>query len=121
MPGKTEELLTVEEAADVLGVGVQRMYNLRNLGQGPVCYRRGRRLVYPRSGLVASLARELRATVKGGGASRSSTWVSDREVRNVQKAPKSARVGESDSRTEGLAESVCDVASYEVQSTFVES
>jgi hypothetical protein len=65
MTWTTEELLTVEEAADVLGVGVQRMYNLRNLGGGPVCYRRGRRLVYPRSGLVAFLARELRATVKG--------------------------------------------------------
>ena len=64
MTWTTEELLTVEEAAGVLGVGVQRMYNLRNLGQGPVSYRRGRRLVYPRSGLVAFLAREVRATVK---------------------------------------------------------
>lgn len=60
------ELLTVDEAADVLGVGVQRMYNLRNLGQGPVSYRRGRRLVYPRSGLVAFLARELQTTLKSG-------------------------------------------------------
>jgi hypothetical protein len=63
-----EELLTVDDAADVLGVGVQRMYNLRSLGGGPVCYRRGRRLVYPRSGLVAFLARELQATAKGEGA-----------------------------------------------------
>jgi hypothetical protein len=62
-----DDLLTVEEAADVLGVGVQRMYNLRNLGQGPVSYRRGRRLVYPRGGLVAFLARELQATLKSGG------------------------------------------------------
>ena len=61
-----DELLTFEEAADVLGVGVQRMYNLRNLGHGPVSYRRGRRLVYPRSGLVAFLARELQATLKSG-------------------------------------------------------
>ena len=44
------------------------MYNLRNLGGGPVCYRRGRRLVYPRNGLVAFLARELQATAKGEGA-----------------------------------------------------
>ena len=65
MAWSTDDVLTVEEAAEVLGVGVQRMYNLRNLGGGPVCYRRGRRLVYPRSGLVAFLARELRATVKG--------------------------------------------------------
>jgi Helix-turn-helix domain len=66
MAPTTHELLTVEEAADVLGVGVQRMYNLRNLGRGPVSYRRGRRLVYPRSGLVAFLAGELRATLKSG-------------------------------------------------------
>jgi hypothetical protein len=65
MAWTTDDLLTVEEAADVLGVSVQRMYNLRNLGEGPVCYRRGRRLVYPRSGLVAYLARELQATLKG--------------------------------------------------------
>lgn len=64
MTWTTDEVLTVEEAAEVLGVGVQRMYNLRNLGQGPVSYRRGRRLVYPRSGLVAFLAGELRATLK---------------------------------------------------------
>jgi hypothetical protein len=60
-----DELLTVAEAADVLGVGVQRMYNLRNLGHGPVSYRRGRRLVYPRSGLVAFLTHELQVTLKG--------------------------------------------------------
>jgi Helix-turn-helix domain len=62
----TDELLTVEEAADVLGVGVQRMYNLRNLGQGPASYRRGRRLMYPRGGLAAFLARELQTTLRGG-------------------------------------------------------
>lgn len=92
MAWTTDDLLTVEEAADVLGVGVQRMYNLRNLGGGPVCYRRGRRLVYPRSGLVAFVARELRATVKGEGAGHG------------QDALASARVTESDSRTEDLAE-----------------
>ena len=63
-----DELLTVEDAADVLGVGVQRMYNLRNLGHGPVSYRRGRRLVYPRSGLAAFLACELQATLRGDQA-----------------------------------------------------
>jgi hypothetical protein len=67
------ELLTVEEAADVLGVGVQRMYNLRNLGHGPVSYRRGRRLVFPRSGLVAFLARELQTTLKSGGERESTS------------------------------------------------
>jgi hypothetical protein len=97
MTWSTDELLTVEEAADVLGVGVQRMYNLRSLGGGPVCHRRGRRLVYPRSGLVSFLAGELRATVKGGGASQSSTSEQDRAVRSGQDAPaSSARVAESD-------------------------
>lgn len=66
MAWTTDELLTVEEAAGVLGVGVQRMYNLRNLGEGPVSYRRGRRLVYPRSGLAAFLAREPQTTLRGG-------------------------------------------------------
>jgi len=65
MAWTTDELLTVEEAAEVLGVGVQRMYNLRYLGHGPVSYRRGRRLVYPRGALVEFLAGELRATLKG--------------------------------------------------------
>ena len=65
MASENDDVLTVEEAADVLGVGVQRMYNLRNLGEGPVSYRRGRRLMYPRSGLAGFLARELQATLKG--------------------------------------------------------
>lgn len=107
MAWSTDDLLTVEEAADVLGVGVQRMYNLRNLGGGPVCYRRGRRLVYPRGGLVAFLARELRATVKGQGAGQSSISEEDGAVRNGQGAAASSTgVAESDSRTEGLGESV---------------
>ena len=97
MAWTTDDLLTVEEAADVLGVGVQRMYTLRNLGHGPVSYRRGRRLMYPRSGQVAFLARELRATVKGGGESQSSTCERDNAVRSGQDAPaSSARVAESD-------------------------
>jgi Helix-turn-helix domain len=65
MASSVDELLSVEDAADVLGVGVQRMYNLRNLGQGPVSYRRGRRLVYPKAALVDYLANELRASVRG--------------------------------------------------------
>lgn len=105
MAWMSDELLTVQEAADVLAVSVQRMYNLRNLGSGPVCYRRGRRLVYPRSGLVAFLAREFTTTLKGDGASQSSACEHDQEVRDRNNAPESARVGESDSRTDGLVES----------------
>ena len=62
---QTDELLTVEEAADKLGVSVQRMYNLRVDGRGPLAYRRGRRLVYRRSDLDTFLAREREATTKG--------------------------------------------------------
>ena len=36
MASENDHVLTVEEAADVLGVGVTRMYNLRNLGEDPV-------------------------------------------------------------------------------------
>jgi predicted DNA-binding transcriptional regulator AlpA len=60
-----DELLSVREAAAVLGVSVQRMYNYRSEGLGPVAWKRGRRLVYPRSELLAYLARERAATTKG--------------------------------------------------------
>lgn len=60
-----DELLTVEKAAAVLGVGVQRMYNLRHKGRGPMAYKRGRLLVYPRVDLVAFLVRERGLTMKG--------------------------------------------------------
>jgi hypothetical protein len=62
-----DELLSVEEAAAVLGVGVQRMYNLRHKGQGPLAFKRGRLLVYPRDNLVAFLVRERELTMKGDG------------------------------------------------------
>jgi predicted DNA-binding transcriptional regulator AlpA len=59
-----DQLLNVEQAADVLGVGVQTMYRRRHLGQPPAAWRRGRRLVYRRSELDRFLASEREATLR---------------------------------------------------------
>ena len=60
----TDEL-DVAAAATVLGVSVGRMYTLRCEGRGPVAWRRGRKLIYPRYGLDLYLARERESTLKG--------------------------------------------------------
>ena len=60
----TDELLTVEEAAAALGVAVPTVYNRRNLGEPPVAWRGGRRVVYRRSDLDAFLAREREASLR---------------------------------------------------------
>jgi predicted DNA-binding transcriptional regulator AlpA len=62
---QTDQLLNVTEAAAVLGVSVGTMYTRRSEGQGPVAYKRGRRLVYPKSQLDAFLVREREKTTKG--------------------------------------------------------
>jgi hypothetical protein len=62
----TDELLTVDQAAARLGVQRQRMYILRHAGRGPLCFRRGNRLVYPESGINQYLAEERMATTRGG-------------------------------------------------------
>jgi hypothetical protein len=96
-----DELLTVEEAAGVLGVGVQRMYNLRHLGHGPVSYRRGRRLVYPQSGLATFLVRELQTTLEGEGARASDTCEHGDTARSGHDATvPTAGTAESDAQTE---------------------
>jgi hypothetical protein len=60
-----------------------------------------------RSGLVAFLARELQATLKGEGTRRSSTCAHDRAMRNGQNAPASpAGAAESRAQTRGLAGSI---------------
>lgn len=62
----SEDLYTVEQAADMLGVSRQRLYVLRWEGRGPVAWRRGNRLVYPQSGIEQYLAEERLMTTKGG-------------------------------------------------------
>lgn len=61
-----DDLLTVDEAAEILGVRKQRLYVLRWEGKGPLSFRRGNRLVYPRSGIDQYLADERRSTTRGG-------------------------------------------------------
>jgi predicted site-specific integrase-resolvase len=62
----TDDLLTVDEAAEILGVQKQRLYVLRCDGKGPLSFRRGNRLVYPKSGLDQYLAEERKSTTRGG-------------------------------------------------------
>jgi excisionase family DNA binding protein len=64
---QTDELLTVEEAAHLLGVKVTTMYMNRTRGTGPLGSRRGRRLVFRRSDLDSFLLRERLATLRGAG------------------------------------------------------
>jgi predicted DNA-binding transcriptional regulator AlpA len=61
----TDELLTIEEAAAYLGLGTSRLYQLRGVGEGPVSWREGRRLVYPRSQLDLYRARQRERTLRG--------------------------------------------------------
>ena len=62
----SEILYTVEQAAEILQVSRQRLYVLRWEGRGPVAWRRGNRLVYPKSGVEQYLAEERLTTTKGG-------------------------------------------------------
>jgi excisionase family DNA binding protein len=64
---QADELLTVEEAADLLGVKVRTVYEYRNRGTGPLSWRAGKRLVFPRSGVDAYLVRKREASLKGQG------------------------------------------------------
>jgi predicted DNA-binding transcriptional regulator AlpA len=63
----TDELLTVEEAASHLGLSTSRLYQLRGAGEGPISWRSGSRLVYPRSGLDAYRAEQRQRTMRGRG------------------------------------------------------
>jgi hypothetical protein len=62
---QADELLTTEEAASYLGIGISRLYQMRQYGAGPVSWREGRRLVYPRSQLDLYRARQRERTLRG--------------------------------------------------------
>lgn len=62
---QADELYTVEEAAAYLDVTVGWMRQLRSGGGGPLSWREGRRLVYPRSGLDRYRAQVRERTVRG--------------------------------------------------------
>lgn len=63
---QTDELFTVEQAADYLGVTIGWLHQLRGAGRGPLSTRRGRRLQYRRVDLDAYLVREREASMRGG-------------------------------------------------------
>lgn len=66
---QTDELLTIEEAAAELCVTVGWLRQLRHIGRGPVSWRNGRRLVYPRTQLDLYRARQRERTLRGEGVS----------------------------------------------------
>jgi len=63
----TDELLTAREAAEVLGVTLKSIYQMRYLGIGPVSSRRGNRVVFRRSDIDAYFERERARTLRGEG------------------------------------------------------
>ena len=66
MAQTADELLTVEEAAEHLGVTVGRLYQLRQTGgDGPLSWIENRRLVYPKSQLDAYQARRRERSMRG--------------------------------------------------------
>jgi excisionase family DNA binding protein len=62
---KTEDNLTVEEAASYLNVSTSWLYELRHQGRGPTSWRDGHRLVYPRYELDLFQARRRQRTLRG--------------------------------------------------------
>jgi predicted DNA-binding transcriptional regulator AlpA len=65
----TDDFLRIEEAAAYLGLSTSRLYQLRQAGGGPVSWREGKRLVYPRSQLDLYRARQKEQTLRGAGIS----------------------------------------------------
>jgi excisionase family DNA binding protein len=62
-----DELLTAEEVAEILGVTVKTVYQYRIRDTGPLSWRAGKRLVFPRSGVDAYLARKRQGSLRGAG------------------------------------------------------
>jgi predicted site-specific integrase-resolvase len=63
----TDDLLTVQEAADYRGVSVSTVYQQRWLGIGPVSSKRNGRVVFRRYDIDAYHEREQARTLRGEG------------------------------------------------------
>lgn len=61
-----EQLLTVQQAAERLGVSPSTMYGYRWRGIGPRSFRRGGRVLFRANDIDDFLAREREATTRGG-------------------------------------------------------
>jgi hypothetical protein len=62
-----DENFTVEEAASYLGVTPNWLYKLRGRGAGPVSWRAGNKLVFPKVELDLYRARQRQRTMRGEG------------------------------------------------------
>jgi predicted site-specific integrase-resolvase len=62
---QADELLFVEEAAEVLGIKAKTLREYRVRGTAPLSWREGKRLVFPRSGLDAYVARKREESLRG--------------------------------------------------------
>jgi predicted DNA-binding transcriptional regulator AlpA len=76
-------LLTVEEAAAAVQLPQSALYRLRHQGRGPLCFKVGRRLVYPELELKRWLADRIVRTSVGGneftGDFTDSVWIDLRD------------------------------------------
>jgi excisionase family DNA binding protein len=61
-----DELLTIDEAAQVLGVSRKTLHNKRSQGRGPLSFRVGHRILYRRSDIDAYFEHAREATLRGG-------------------------------------------------------
>lgn len=66
--GQVDELLSAEDVAEILGITVKTVYQYRIRDTGPLSWRVGKRLVFPRSGVDAYLARKRQGSLRGAGA-----------------------------------------------------
>lgn len=62
----TDEVLTIEQTAALLGVSVSHLYYLRSLGRGPRCHKRHTRLAYYRRDVEMYEAVQRERTTRGG-------------------------------------------------------
>ncbi|MBI3227185.1 MAG: helix-turn-helix domain-containing protein [Mycolicibacterium cosmeticum] len=62
---QADELLTIEDAADILGRSTTTLYLWRSKNSGPISFRRGRRLMYRSSDVAAFALKERVETTRG--------------------------------------------------------
>ncbi|WAC93573.1 helix-turn-helix transcriptional regulator [Mycobacterium sp. Aquia_213] len=60
-----DELIGPREVAELMNVAVDTVYSMRHRGNGPVGWRRGKRLVFKRGDVEAFLAHEREHTLRG--------------------------------------------------------
>lgn len=64
----TDDILFVEDVAELLRVPISTLHTWRNLNRGPVSFKIGTRIRYRRSAVEAFVASQEAATARGGAA-----------------------------------------------------